>query len=81
MMKMVISCEMEITNVLWNDSLSDPNSQKFIDMKAQLELGMDAAFCNDSTGCLNSICAKKTICNAIKDTLLSYKNGICTKWR
>ena len=49
MMKMVIACEMEITNILWNDSLSDPNSQKFIDMKAQLEFGMDAAFCNDST--------------------------------
>ena len=55
---MVISCEMEITNVLWNDSLSDPNSQKFIDMKAQLELGMDAAFCNDSTGYSIAKCLK-----------------------
>ena len=46
---MVGSSELEITNVVWTDSLSNPNSQKFIDMKAQLELGMDAAFCNDST--------------------------------
>jgi hypothetical protein len=49
MMKMVIASELEITNVLWTDSLSNPNSQKFIDMKAQLEMGMDAAFCNDSS--------------------------------
>ena len=46
---MVIASELEITNVLWTDSLSNPNSQKFIDMKAQLEMGMDAAFCNDSS--------------------------------
>ena len=46
---MVIESELEITNVPWTDSLSNPNSQKFIDMKAQLELDMDAAFCNDST--------------------------------
>jgi hypothetical protein len=49
MIKMVVSSELEITNRLWTDSLSNPNSQEFIDMKAQLELGMDAAFCNDST--------------------------------
>ena len=46
---MVVSSELEITSVVWTDSLSNPNSQKFIDMKAELELGMDAAFCNDST--------------------------------
>ena len=46
---MVISSELEITNVVWTDSLSNPNNQEFIDMKAQLELGMDAAFCNDSS--------------------------------
>ena len=46
---MVVSSELEITSVVWNDSLSNPNNQKFIDMKAQLEMGMDAAFCNDST--------------------------------
>ena len=46
---MVVSSELEITNRLWTDSLSNPNSTEFIDMKAQLELGMDAAFCDDST--------------------------------
>ena len=46
---MVIASELEITNVVWTDSLSNPNNQEFIDMKAQLELGMDAAFCNDSS--------------------------------
>ena len=46
---MVVSSELEITSVVWTDSLSNPNSQKFIDMKAQLELVMDAAFCNDPT--------------------------------
>ena len=49
MIKRVVSSELEITSVVWTDSLSNPNSQKFIDMKAELELGMDAAFCNDST--------------------------------
>ena len=46
---MVVSSELEITNRPWTDSLSNPISQEFIDMKAQLEMGMDAAFCNDST--------------------------------
>ena len=46
---MVIASELEITNVVWTDSLSNPTNQEFIDMKAQLELGMDAAFCNDSS--------------------------------
>ena len=46
---MVGSSELEITNVVWTDNLSNPNSQTFIDMKAQLELVMDAAFCNDLT--------------------------------
>ena len=46
---MVVSSELEITSVVWTDSLSNPTSQTFIDMKAQLELDMDAAFCNDST--------------------------------
>ena len=49
MIKMVVSSELEITSVVWTDSLSNPNNQKFIDMKAQLELVMDAAFCNDPT--------------------------------
>ena len=42
---MVVSSELEITNIVWNDSLGNPNW--FFDMKAQLELVMDAAFCND----------------------------------
>ena len=66
---MVVSSELQITSVVWTDSLSNPNNQESIDLKAQLELGMDAAFCNDSTGCLNSICTKKNTCKAIKDTL------------
>ena len=49
MMKMVISSELEITNVVWTDSLSNPNNQQFIDLKAQLELDMDSAFCNESS--------------------------------
>ena len=31
-----------------------------------------------TTGCLNSICAKKTPLLAIKNALLSHKNNICT---
>ena len=42
---MVVSSELEITNIVCNDSLSNPNW--FFDMKAQFELVMDAAFCND----------------------------------
>ena len=49
MMKMVIASELEITNVVWTDSLSNPNNQQFIDLKAQLELDMDSAFCNESS--------------------------------
>ena len=49
MMKMVISSELEITNIVWTDGLSNPNNQQFIDLKAQLELDMDSAFCNESS--------------------------------
>ena len=35
----------------------------------------------DSTGCSNLICAKKTHFLAIKNVLLSHKNGICTFMR
>jgi hypothetical protein len=48
MFEMVIESELKITNIPWNDSLSNPNSQLFVEMKAQLEMDMGNAFCNNS---------------------------------
>ena len=48
MVEMVIESELKITNAPWNDSLSDPNSQAFVDLKDQLEDDMDAAFCGEA---------------------------------
>ena len=30
----------------WNDSLSNPSSELFIEMKGQLDMDLDTAFCN-----------------------------------
>ena len=48
MFEMMIESELKITNIPWNDSLSNPNSLLFVEMKAQLEMDMDNAFCNNS---------------------------------
>ena len=48
MFEMMIESELKITNIPWNDSLSNPNSQLFVEMKAQLETDMANAFCNNS---------------------------------
>ena len=48
MFEMMIESELKITNIPWNDNLSNPNSQLFVEMKAQLEVDMDNAFCNNS---------------------------------
>ena len=46
MFQMVITSQLKITNVPWNDSLSNPSSELFIEMKEQLEMDLDTAFCN-----------------------------------
>ena len=46
---MAIESELKITNVPWNDSLSDTNSTEFVQLKDQLEAEMDMAFCNSTS--------------------------------
>ena len=38
--------ELKITSSPWNESLSDPSSDMFVEMKEDLEEKMDRAFCN-----------------------------------
>ena len=38
--------ELKITSSPWNESLSDPSSDMFAEMKADIEEKMDKAFCN-----------------------------------
>ena len=45
---MVIESQLKITNIAWNDSLNDPNSQIFQDLKLNLEIEFDKTFCNNS---------------------------------
>ena len=84
---MVIASELEISNVVWSDSLSNPNNQEFIDMKAQLELGMNSAFCNDSSSIIilnNNQTTKRcyskvssfTEGSSINELLRSMSNGV-----
>ena len=40
--------ELKITSSPWNESLSDPSSDMFLDMKEDLEEKMDKAFCNNT---------------------------------
>ena len=40
--------ELKITNIPWNDSLSNPDSEIFKDRKEDLEAEMDKTFCKES---------------------------------
>ena len=40
--------ELKITNIPWNDSLSNPDSQTFKERKEDLEAEMDKIFCKES---------------------------------
>ena len=46
---MAVESELKITNVPWNDTLSDTNSTEFVQLKDQLEAEMDMAFCNSTS--------------------------------
>ena len=41
-----VESELKITSSPWNESLSDPSSDMFVEMKEDLEEKMDKAFCN-----------------------------------
>jgi hypothetical protein len=41
-----VESELKITSSPWNESLSDPSSDMFLEMKEDLEEKMDKAFCN-----------------------------------
>ena len=41
-----VESELKITSSPWNESLSDPSSDMFVEMKDDLEEKMDKAFCN-----------------------------------
>ena len=41
-----VESELKITSSPWNESLSDPSSDMFVEMKEDLEEKMDRAFCN-----------------------------------
>ena len=43
-----VESELKITSSPWNESLSDPSSDMFLDMKEDLEEKMDKAFCNNT---------------------------------
>ena len=48
MYQIFVTSELKMTNVNWNDNLSDPNSQRYIEMKQNVETELDKAFCNVS---------------------------------
>ena len=43
---MVFEGELKITNIPWNDSLTDPESKAYMDLKSDLEDDMDESFCS-----------------------------------
>jgi hypothetical protein len=43
-----VESELKITNAPWNDSLSNPNSVMFVELKGDLEEKMDKVFCNET---------------------------------
>ena len=47
-MEIVVESELKITNVPWDDSLSNPNSTSYTELKEQLEIDMDKTFCKGS---------------------------------
>ena len=63
MSEVIVESEFKITNVPWNNNLSDPNSQTFMDMKTQLEMELKDAFCNKSmvTGKESESCSIKVL--------------------
>ena len=46
LVKMVFEGELKITNIPWNDSLTDPESKAYMDLKSDLEDDMDESFCS-----------------------------------
>jgi hypothetical protein len=44
-----VASELKITSSPWNESLSDPSSDMFVEMKEDLEEKMDLAFCQNAT--------------------------------
>ena len=48
--------ELKITNVPWNDSLSNPDSEMFKERKKDFEAEMDKTFCKESNQTLNNSC-------------------------
>ena len=51
MIEVIVESEFKITNKVWNDNLTNPNSTEFIDMKETLEEDMEEAFCNNTDNC------------------------------
>ena len=48
--------ELKITNIPWNDSLSNPDSEMFKERKKDFEAEMDKTFCKESNQTLNNSC-------------------------
>ena len=46
LVEMVFEGELKITNIPWNDSLNDPESKAYMDLKSDLEDNMDKSFCS-----------------------------------
>ena len=46
---MVVESELKITDVQWNDNLTDPGSEMYQEMQDDLEEEMNVAFCNEDT--------------------------------
>ena len=63
MIEVIVESEFKITNVPWNNNLSDPNSQTFMEMKTQLETELENVFCNKSmvTGKESESCSIKVL--------------------
>ena len=48
MVEVEIDSQLRITDLAWNESLSDPYSQIYIDLKDQLEFDLTVTFCKES---------------------------------
>jgi hypothetical protein len=46
---MVVESELKITDVTWNDNLTNPESEMYQEMQDDLEEEMNVAFCNEDT--------------------------------
>ena len=49
LVEMVVESELKITDVQWNDNLTDPESEMYQEMQDDLEEEMNVAFCNEDT--------------------------------